>query len=461
MAESSPPWLALRAVFEPALPAYCEPESDFLFRFSSTFHSCVPTKLAFISSLLGTLSIVSWLFAQLPQIYKNYTLKSTSGLSIFFLGEWLLGDLSNLLGSLFTDQALWQIIIACYYCFVDCCLVGQWIWYERLRHGRPLVRVWRRGSRSDYHGHGHGHGDMTEFIDGVPVSEDDGSDAKRVPHSTPKDVFRDPRYSSSPSKERDDMSQDDSASDEMEATPSNRTIRRLGRSSSPYPSPRTVLYVSMLLAVVVQASPLNGPSPAFPIIAQQAARSSAETGTQMAGRLLSWLSTLMYLGSRMPQLYKNYQRKSTSGLSPTLFAAAFLGNLFYSSSILANPCAWGTYPPHGARGWVGGGGSERADWVGRAMPFWLGAAGVLLMDGAVGVQFWYYGEGSLADSTVLVPEEGGKRWRWRRVSGWLRGWIPQIPQQQGAGGSELPSPRAEEERLLGGARAEEEGYGGV
>lgn len=456
MSESSPPWLAMRAVFEPSLPAHCEPESDFLFRFSSTFHTCVPTNLAFLSSLLGTLSIVSWLFAQLPQIYKNYTLKSTSGLSIFFLAEWLLGDLSNLLGSLFTDQALWQVIIACYYCFVDCCLVGQWIWYERLRHGRPLIRVWGKGSRADYHGHGPG--DMGEFIDGVSVSEEDAVDAKYIPHSKPQDVFRSPQYSSSPSKERDDMQDDE---EEAAATPSNHRVRRLGRSSSPYPSPRTVLYVSMLLAVVAQASPLNGPSPAFPIIAQHKASASAESGTKVAGRLLSWMSTLMYLGSRMPQLYKNYQRKSTSGLSPTLFLAAFLGNLFYSSSILANPCAWGTYPPHGARGWVGSGGSQRSEWLGRAIPFWLGAAGVLLMDGAVGVQFWYYGEGSLADSTVLVPEDGpgGKRFRWRRVSGWLRGWIPTIPGSAG-GESELQSPRAEQERLLG-AGAEEGGYGGV
>ncbi|OJD33246.1 pq loop repeat protein [Diplodia corticola] len=448
MADSSPPWLGLRTVFEPSLPAYCEPESDFLLHFSSAFHTCVPTKLAFISSLLGTLSIVSWLFAQLPQIYKNYTLKSTSGLSIFFLGEWLLGDLSNLLGSLFTDQALWQIIIACYYCFVDCCLVAQWVWYERLRHGRPLVRVWRRGSRS--HHHGDGAADMAEFIDGVAVSDDDGADVKRVPHSQPKDVFRSPQYSSSPSKEREDVDDDDAA-----PARSSRTIHRLGRSSSPYPSPRTVLYVSMLLAVVAQASPLNGPSPAFPIIAQHADEST-ETGTQVAGRLLSWLSTVMYLGSRMPQLYKNYKRKSTSGLSPTLFLAAFMGNLFYSSSIATNPCAWGTYPSHGARGWVGLDGSQQADWVGRAMPFFLGAAGVLLMDGAVGAQFWYYGEGSLADSTILVPEEGGK-WRWRRVSGWLRGWIPSV--DGGAGNSELSSPSAEQQRLLGAGA--EERYGGV
>ena len=143
-------WLTTSA-FQPALPDHCTPTTDFLLRFSSTFHVCIPTPLAFISNTLGVLSICSWLFAQLPQIYKNYNLKSTSGLSIFFLVEWCLGDLGNLLGALFTHQAQWQVAIGGYYVFVDVCLVLQWVWYERLKHGRHLFRVWPRngGGGSD------------------------------------------------------------------------------------------------------------------------------------------------------------------------------------------------------------------------------------------------------------------------------------------------------------------------
>ena len=59
----------------------------------------------------------------------------------------------------------------------------------------------------------------------------------------------------------------------------------------------------------------------------------------------------------------------------------------------------------------------------RALPFWLGAAGVLVMDAAVGVQFLMYGESE--DAKVVVLEESGREnWRWRRVSGWMRGWVP-------------------------------------
>jgi solute carrier family 66 (lysosomal lysine-arginine transporter), member 1 len=423
--------------FDPQLPAYCEPENEFLLRFSALFHTCVPTNLAFVSTLLGTLSIVSWLFAQLPQIYKNFQLGSTSGLSIFFLAEWLLGDVSNLLGSLFTRQATWQVIIAMYYCFVDCMLVGQWIWYEHLKHGRPMKSVWAKwrdnSDRDDA-------SINSDVLDGASIASSansirgDKSGAntpKPIPHARPQDIFHTPIFSRSPSV--NDFS---SANN----TPTSRTINRFGTGNSPMPSPRTVLFISMLLGVLAHASP----TPASPVTLQNAR--DEVSATEQAGKILSWLSTLLYLGSRLPQLYKNHVRRSTAGLSPTLFAAAFFGNFFYSSSLLTNPCAWNTYTSghrNGSRGWVGDEGSNQANWVLRATPFFLGAAGVLIMDGLVGLQFWWFGshgtikEGREEVIVVVVPDGGrtvdtrvgggrGKRWRWRKVSGWMRGWVPSV-----------------------------------
>lgn len=195
-------------------------------------------------------------------------------------------------------------------------------------------------------------------------------------------------------------------------------------------SPRTVLYISMLLAILshgTMASPLASSQPTMIVSTR-----TVETPTEIAGRLVSWFSTLLYLGSRLPQLYKNHTRKSTSGLSPLLFMAAFFGNLFYSSSILTNPCAWSDFPPYGGGGWVDGEGSKQAIWVSKAVPFWLGAAGVLIMDAAVGVQFLMYGERAAApDKPAVVIEEevedGTVRKRpWRRASGWMRGWYPSV-----------------------------------
>ncbi|KAJ9627895.1 hypothetical protein H2203_003114 [Taxawa tesnikishii (nom. ined.)] len=395
-------WRAGIEAFKPALPQHCEPATDFLYRFSSTFHVCVPTNLAFISTTLGTLSIVSWLFAQLPQIYKNYSIKSTSGLSIYFLVEWCLGDLSNLLGAILTHQATWQMIVAGYYCFVDLMLVAQWLWYEHLQHGHHLRRVWPRKSRPA----GDGEGGMQQVvIEGMPPL----SRSSSAPGSTPAPD----KQSGTPQTPAKDIkafnfkrsnTQPDWRTPDFEKPREDRSTRpqihRIQPSSSiPSPSPRTVIFLACLISLATATPTTTTTTQANPL--------------STAGTILSWASTALYLLSRLPQLYKNYRRRSTSGLSPHLFLAAFFGNLFYSSSILTNPNAWLDAPPHGNGGWAGADGNARPDWIARATPFFLGAAGALALDAGMGLQFLMYGE---ARPVAVVDEDelGEGRWRWRR-----------------------------------------------
>ena len=432
---------------EPDLPQNCEPAGEILEALSITFNTCIPSWLALISIALGTCSIISWLFAQMPQIYKNYRLKSTSGLSIYFLAEWLLGDLTNLLGCLFTGQATWQIVIASYYVFVDCGLTGQWLWYEYLHHGRPIRPIWGRW-KSGQHGNGgsgSGSGGMQQVPKGkTPQSPDVKSDKKdiEVAHSAPLDAFRIPNFARSPSGAKESyavspMGAPPQLSSDSPGTPSNRNVRRVAASSSsPLASPKAVLYISMVFAVLSHGT-LAHPAGQAPPLYTISSSSDSPTTQELLGKFFSWSSTFLYLGSRLPQLYKNQMRRSTAGLSPSLFAAAFFGNLFYSTSLLTNPSAWQDFPAHS--GWTETG-STREDWILRALPFFLGAAGVLIMDAAVGAQFLYFGDGELKDArgrTILrddevlltvddhgVPKQ--RRLHWRRVSGWMRGWAPAV-----------------------------------
>ncbi|KAH4188216.1 hypothetical protein HBH98_101710 [Parastagonospora nodorum] len=432
-----PPYLSPLRIAEPSLPANCEPANQFLYHLSATFHTCVPTNLALVSTLLGTCSIISWLFAQLPQIYKNHKLKSTSGLSAFFLTEWLLGDVTNLLGCLFTGQASWQIIIASYYVFVDCCLCAQWVWYELLHHGRPLRPIWGRWS-SGNGSPGNGPSGMHQVTNAkTPPNDtkDASSDSSERPRSDPVDAFRIPNFARSPAP-------DLWLNSPQTGSSPNPQIRRVAASSSPMPSPKTVLYISLIFAVLSQstlAKPISpfAPAPYHARTVTHHTITTSSTATQTAGKVFSWMSTFLYLGSRLPQLYMNQIRKSTAGLSPTLFAAAFFGNLFYSSSLLTNPCAWFDYAPGEGAGWVDPEGSNRENWVLRATPFFLGAAGVLIMDAAVGLQFWYFGDNepesrgrAQDDDVIITVDDHGKLKRrhlhWRRVSGWMRGWAPAV-----------------------------------
>ncbi|EOA90531.1 uncharacterized protein SETTUDRAFT_167349 [Exserohilum turcica Et28A] len=455
-----PPYLSPLHIAKPSLPANCEPANAFTYHLSAAFHTCIPTNLALISTLLGTCSIISWLFAQLPQIYKNHKLKSTSGLSAFFLTEWLLGDLTNLLGCLFTGQASWQIIIAAYYVFVDCCLCGQWIWYEMLHHGRPLRPIWGRWS-SGNGSSGAGGASMHQVLEGMgigksangPKKHQDGMDKKDgsstttpqdVPRSGQKDPFRIPNFARSPTAAKESW-QESSPS----GTSPNPNVRRVAASSSPMPSPKTLLYITLLIAVLSNPTTAKPISPFAPGLAHTrtthaptvfTTSSDSASGTALAGKIFSWMSTFLYLGSRLPQLYMNQVRKSTAGLSPALFAAAFFGNLFYSSSLATNPCAWQDFAPGQGRGWVGPEGTTRETWILRAAPFFFGAAGVLLMDAAVGLQFWYFGDAAGTprgrsplprdDEVIITVDDNGKLVRrslhWRRVSGWMRGWAPAV-----------------------------------
>lgn len=424
------------------LPDHCAPTNAFLAGVSSTFHTCIPTPLAFISTALGTLSIVSWLFAQVPQIIRNHSMKSTSGLSLWFLLEWCAGDTTNLLGAILTRQAGWQVIVAGYYVSVDVVLVWQWMWYTHYKPWREDTQNPTRlqGKRDD----NEENGSLGHICHGVPARRDtSGSrstedsemqtgEYKRSTKSTPTRVSN-PHEIPSPPTPRE------------KATPpsSHRSLTRTHPPSfSPHPSPKTLLFLSTLCALLANASPLTPTA---------LTTTTTTTNTaELTGRILSWTSTILYLGSRLPQLYKNHARRSTAGLSPTLFVAAFFGNLFYSSSLLANPCAWTDLPPYGGAGWVGRQGSRRREWVGLAAPFWLGAAGVLGLDATVGVQFWMFGEGR-REGEVGKVEGGRGRSRWRKVSGWMRGWVPSVSPRRGAGGEE-------ERRLLRGGE-EGGGYG--
>ena len=416
-----------------SLLTHCSPTTPFLFDLSTYLHTCIPTPLAFVSTTLGALSIVSWLFAQLPQIYKNYQLQSTAGLSMYFLIEWCLGDTANLLGCLFTNQAGWQIVVASYYVFVDVCLVSQYFWYSYFKPRLHGQSIYSAGS-SDC-------GDSdSDIINGLsPINShfawEDGSRSTKVdrddaPPARPRDAppFSDVNYEkASPSRSSPIVLR-------VSANPSSKGM--------PGASPRTILYIATACALISNSS-------AAPMSTNLASDPTThlfrmERPSEIAGTILSWFSTLLYLCSRLPQLYKNWDRQSTAGLSPLLFMAAFCGNFFYSSSLATNPNAWYNLPPYGEHGWVGCEGSDRWAWVGRAAPFFLGAAGVLGLDGAMGVQFLLYRE-TKEEKIVKIRDSMGRS-QWQKVDGWMRGWVPSMS------GKERVVAREEGERLLSESR---------
>eukprot|EP00249_Psilotum_nudum_P007601 c20690_g1_i1 orf=886-1659(+) len=116
------------------------------------------------------------------------------------------------------------------------------------------------------------------------------------------------------------------------------------------------------------------------------AENASQWWTKEFGRLLGWISSGLYLGSRISQLIKNKERKSAEGLSLGMVTCAVLANLTYGSSILMQASSWD-------------------DWIGKA-PWLLGSLGTVFLDLTLIVQAhylnWRFIKGKPGECTPLL-----------------------------------------------------------
>ncbi|KAF7969899.1 hypothetical protein HWV62_25635 [Athelia sp. TMB] len=98
---------------------------------------------------------------------------------------------------------------------------------------------------------------------------------------------------------------------------------------------------------------------------------------RILGRFFAWLCTTLYLTSRLPQIWKNFVRKSVAGLSVYLFIFAFLGNFFYVLSILTAPDMRASAPIREAH-------------IRESIPYLLGSGGTLMFDVTIVCQSFVY-----------------------------------------------------------------------
>ncbi|XP_077167779.1 lysosomal amino acid transporter 1 homolog [Paroedura picta] len=99
------------------------------------------------------------------------------------------------------------------------------------------------------------------------------------------------------------------------------------------------------------------------------------TKNEIIGFVIGSISSVLYLLSRVPQIYKNFKRKSTSGISYSLFALVMLGNTLYGLSVLLkNPDR----------------GQSEANYILHHLPWLIGSLGVLSLDVFISFQFLAY-----------------------------------------------------------------------
>ena len=236
-----------------------------------------------VSDFFSTVSLCSWICAQMPQISTNYKNKSAAGISPSFLALWFAGDFLSFTSCLLNKVVLkFQVYLSLFFICNDLTLCFQYYYY--------LVRT-----SNNY-----------KSVNGLVLEIDSGT-------TTHESLFH--------------------TDAETHITDgSHRAIPTPGSiSNSPSGSYSSTDNLPIVKSIAV-SSMAQGASA---LLTSNIPEKESSFG-EVLGVLLAWACTFVYMASRCPQLYKNYQRKSVDGISPLLFGAALIGNLTYTLSILTS-----------------------------------------------------------------------------------------------------------------------------
>ncbi|XP_017266695.1 lysosomal amino acid transporter 1 homolog [Kryptolebias marmoratus] len=114
------------------------------------------------------------------------------------------------------------------------------------------------------------------------------------------------------------------------------------------------------------------------------------TKKEIVGFAIGSLSSVLYLCSRLPQMYTNFKRKSTEGVSYFLFALVILGNTTYGLSILLkNPDP----------------GEDESSYMVHHLPWLIGSLGTLTFDLIISLQFLIYRKAPVRNENGIVGND--------------------------------------------------------
>nr|CDS31326.1 PQ loop repeat containing protein 2 [Hymenolepis microstoma] len=269
---------------------------------------CIRTTRDVVSIVFGIMSIISWVIFGLPQIIENCRKKiPDSAVSIFLLIFWVLGDSLNFIGTFLTNQLFLQKLLAGYTVFIDIVLFSQYVYYK---HRNKKLRE-------------------VEELEEYSIEEKSDSSEKM---KTKGKVILTALFG----------------------------VTGVGILSVSTGQPSMVAVSSgygtrRLLQLRESSDPFDNFLP---------------TVGEKIGYAFGWISFVMYACGRSHQIYLNWRRKSTEGLSIFLFVLAALGNTFYACQIFIR--------------------SIDAYFVVKSLPWILGSLGMLIFDFIIFSQFWRY-----------------------------------------------------------------------
>ncbi|KAF4314513.1 putative pq loop repeat protein [Botryosphaeria dothidea] len=323
-----------------------------------------------ISGITGSISIACWVVVFSPQIIENFRRGSAEGLSVVFIVVWLLGDVFNIVGAVLQRVLPTMIILAVYYTLADVVLLAQCFYYKGFtlkdEVGKPVDEEEPPREPTETSAllgnNGNGHSRPAR------ISDAEGGRRRASYSSFTERLFQDGEHLSPATPFVD--------------TPAPATVPEAQWSTL-----KSVLF-NLVAVVLVCAAGFLGWLFTYQPPENKTADSGEETlQFNIPGQIGGYICCVLYLGSRLPQLYLNYRRQSTEGISMLFFIFACLGNLTYVISILA-------YDPvcHGRHGHCRPGEAGRiyGRYVLVNLSWLLGSFGTLLLDAGVFVQYFMY-----------------------------------------------------------------------
>lgn len=290
-----------------------------------------------VSGIMGSVSISCWVIVFVPQIYENFYRKSSDGLSLLFVVLWLAGDVFNLVGAMLQHLLPTMIILAAYYTVADIILLAQCLWYDT---------------------------EKEEEIDPIHLSP-----ANPMNENVLQDVFNEQQpllVSGQPNVIESFDGRIQGGIDE------NEDVEKKEKNMI---SDVAIVFIVIFAGFITwYISYCTKPAP--PV------KTPSDTVNEInfLAQLFGYLSALLYLGSRIPQILLNFKRKSCDGISFLFFLFACLGNITFIFSVLSISLDYKYLVLN-------------SSWL-------LGSSGTLIMDFIIFVQFFAYGRNSKAVNQV-------------------------------------------------------------
>lgn len=272
-----------------------------------------------LSSIFGSISFACWMILMLPQLVEQWRLKTVEGISPIFLIIWSLGDVLNFIGSIWAGLLPEVILIASWFLFADLFTFAFYLYikivYDKKRDAKHKRQIDDEalllGEHNIHYEHEHVEPTSSTDYGAIPTTSNEHDEHHHHHHHHGR--------------------RKSTTLEDVVFEPENHSV--------------FVKYVLPLLLVISAGTfgsilspnstskghPDQDTTLSFLVVALQKASAKEDP---LGPQILGYLSAFLYLTARFPQIYHNYKKKSTKGLSLLFFLLTMLGNITYSLQIV-------------------------------------------------------------------------------------------------------------------------------